>query len=64
MTASSSTTPSRGRVSLFGDLVLERLKDVKSLSVEEIFEVAQSYLITRVGSRELYKLLEIVRTPS
>jgi hypothetical protein len=32
-------------------IVLEKLKDVSFLSVEEIFEVAKSYNMTRLGSR-------------
>lgn len=42
------------------NLVLQRLKEVREITPEEIFEIAFSYLITRVGTREFYKLLEIV----
>ncbi|KAM3138809.1 hypothetical protein pb186bvf_009012 [Paramecium bursaria] len=40
--------------------VLGRLKEVKDISLLEIHDIVHSYTITRIGSRELYKLLEIV----
>jgi hypothetical protein len=53
-------TLEREGTEFMGDLVVQRLKEAKEVSIDEIHAIAKSYLITRVGSRELYKLLEIV----
>ena len=40
--------------------VVQRLKDVQAITVAEIYDIVKCYTVTRVGSREIYKLLEIV----
>lgn len=36
------------------------LKDVKNVDIDELYEIIVSYNHTRIGSRQLYKLLELV----
>jgi len=40
--------------------VINNLKKMDELTNEELFEVVSSYNVTRIGSRELYKVLEFV----
>lgn len=40
--------------------VINGLKRLDQVNVDELFEVASSYNVTRVGSREIYKILEFV----
>ncbi len=39
--------------------ILGALKDVGRLEIEEFLEVVKSYTVTRIGSRELYKTLDL-----
>jgi len=40
--------------------VIINLRKIDQLTAEDVFEVASSYNVTRIGSRELYKLLEFI----
>ncbi len=40
--------------------VINNLKRMDDLTIEDLFEVVSSYNVTRIGSRELYKILEFV----
>ncbi|KRX00567.1 hypothetical protein PPERSA_12786 [Pseudocohnilembus persalinus] len=45
---------------LIEKFIVTQLKDVGRITLEEILECVKSYTITRIGSRQIYKLLEII----
>lgn len=39
--------------------ILRDLKDVDLISLDEFLEVVKSYTVTRIGSREIYKVIDL-----
>jgi hypothetical protein len=40
-------------------VILESMKDVDRLELNEFLEIVKSYTVTRIGSRELYKTIDL-----